>query len=66
MRNQQIFYSPEMRCDLTAEREHEHGMEELADLSRRIRKEHNESERSNPVARQEHGSDTDGAEAAQS
>ena len=64
MRNLQIFYSPEMRCDLTAERELSNWAEAAASLP--SRKETNESERSNPVAGQEHGSDTDGAEAAQS
>jgi len=64
MSNLQIFYSPEMRCDLTAEREYNDWAEAASLLP--SRKETNESERNNPVAGQEHGSDTDGAETSQS
>ena len=64
MRNQQTFWHRDMRCDLTAQREKSDWVEAAASLP--SRKETNESERNNPVAGQEHGSDTDGAETSQS
>ena len=66
MRKLQISLPPEMRCEQFEDRDKEHRMEAWADMSYRMRKETNESERNNPVAGQEHGSNTDGAEAAQS
>ena len=64
MRNQQIFWHRDMRCDLTAQREKSNWVEAAESLP--SRKETNESERNNPVAGQEHSSDTDGPQEGKS